>query len=50
LVARKIFSARKGRIAYSANHVVPRSWTFMIDQVFYSSPKVIIKDGEIWWS
>jgi len=30
------------------NHIVPRSRTFVIDQVFYPSPEIIIKDGEIW--
>jgi len=33
---------------YSTIHIVPRSWMFVIDKVFYPSPEIIIKDGEIW--
>jgi len=47
LIVRKVSSARKDRIAYFTNHIVPRSRTFVIDQVFYPSPEIIIKDGEI---
>jgi len=45
---RRISSARKDRIAYSTNHIVPRSRTFVIDQIFYPFLEIIIKNGEIW--